>query len=132
VNSVCTTIDLSTMTLGETFNIEEAWRSFRGDNKMRPNLNPPQRWQGLLPCSLGSVSPQNCLCSSSETHPCRLQDRYFVAYAHAPTDSAMDQAKDLTTVALLVVDPKSHALSAVGFNTLPGQGQIAVVQGIKG
>lgn len=44
----------------------------------------------------------------------------------------MDQAKDLTTVALLAADPKSHALSAVGFNTLPGQGQIAVVQGIKG
>lgn len=63
---------------------------------------------------------------------CFDQDDYFIAYAHAPTDSAIDQAKDLTTVALLAINATSKTLSAVGFNTLPGQGQIAVVEGSQG
>lgn len=54
--SVCSTIDLQTVTFGETFDIENAWRVCKGDKMTRPNLNPPQRWQGLLPCRVGSVS----------------------------------------------------------------------------
>ena len=119
------------MTLGDNFDIEDAWRSWRGDTMTRPNLNPPHRWRGLLPCSVGLVS-----CSRYDLHIIssfsRAQNHYFMAYAHSPTDSAIDQAKDLTTVALLAVEPKSHSISAVGFNTLPGQGQIAVAEGASG
>jgi len=44
----------------------------------------------------------------------------------------MDQAKDLTTVVLLYVDPKSRELSLIGCNTLPGESQVAVAQTTKG
>jgi len=44
----------------------------------------------------------------------------------------MDQAKDLTTVILLYVEPKSHELSLIGCNTLPGESQVAVAQTTNG
>ena len=62
----------------------------------------------------------------------RTQDNYLLSYGHATTDSVMDQAKDLTTVILLYVEPKSHELSLIGCNTLPGESQVAVAQTTNG
>jgi hypothetical protein len=61
-----------------------------------------------------------------------MQDNYLLSYGHATTNSAMDQAKDLTTVVLLHIDVKSHELSLIGCNTLPGESQVAVSQTTNG
>lgn len=53
------------------------------------------------------------------------QERFFIAYGLAPTDSPLDQAKDLTTVVLLKVE--NEELHFVASKVLPGEGMVAVV-----
>jgi hypothetical protein len=122
------------MLVTRSFDIDAAWRISRGQSPNRPDLAPPLRWQGLLPFNVALVSfgtswPKQ---SNPLAHSLRTQDNYYLSYGHATTDSAMDQAKDLTTVVLLYLDPKSHELTFVGYNTLPGESHIGVAQDANG